>query len=376
MSISYAQNFEDVLLWRALHSVTDGHYVDVGAHDPDLSSVTRWLYEQGWRGINCEPVDEMFTKLVARRPEDTNLQLLCGDEEGEVTFFEAPGTGLSTMDATHAEELRQTGWEINAYPMPVRTLDTILTEHPLEPLHILKIDVEGAEATVLRGIDLRRWRPWLLVIEATAPLSVELTSMAWEPGVLASGYSKVFFDGLNNYYVADEHPELVPSFNAPANCLDGFSLAPDHVLTDPAVRGLLAEGARNKNLVSDLEEWAKTCEGWARGVEQAHREDLVALAEAQKALSVVETQLTSITTSLTWRLIKPIHLLERGVRSLVRAPMALIKRVVRPAMEAALSIVRRNERLKAAARGIADRYPVIGARLHSFADARPEEDDL
>ena len=32
--ISYAQNNEDVLLWRALGHVRDGFYIDVGANDP------------------------------------------------------------------------------------------------------------------------------------------------------------------------------------------------------------------------------------------------------------------------------------------------------------------------------------------------------
>ena len=31
---SYAQNFEDVILWRALKQVKEGFYIDVGAQDP------------------------------------------------------------------------------------------------------------------------------------------------------------------------------------------------------------------------------------------------------------------------------------------------------------------------------------------------------
>ena len=33
--ISYAQNYEDVILWRALRDVEHGFYVDVGAADPE-----------------------------------------------------------------------------------------------------------------------------------------------------------------------------------------------------------------------------------------------------------------------------------------------------------------------------------------------------
>ena len=51
----YAQTHEDVLLWRALHNVQHGFYIDIGAHDPTALSVTRAFYEHGWRGINVEP---------------------------------------------------------------------------------------------------------------------------------------------------------------------------------------------------------------------------------------------------------------------------------------------------------------------------------
>jgi hypothetical protein len=44
--ISYAQNYEDVVLHRALSDVQRGFYVDVGAQDPIADSVTRAFYER------------------------------------------------------------------------------------------------------------------------------------------------------------------------------------------------------------------------------------------------------------------------------------------------------------------------------------------
>ena len=46
MFISYAQNFEDVILWRALNHVENGFYVDVGAMDPTEHSVTKAFYNE------------------------------------------------------------------------------------------------------------------------------------------------------------------------------------------------------------------------------------------------------------------------------------------------------------------------------------------
>ena len=39
--VSYAQNFEDVLLERVFWQKTDGFYVDVGAYDPERFSTTK-----------------------------------------------------------------------------------------------------------------------------------------------------------------------------------------------------------------------------------------------------------------------------------------------------------------------------------------------
>jgi len=54
--VSYAQNGEDLLLWRMLHDVDLGTFIDVGAFEPETHSVTRAFYERGWSGINVEPV--------------------------------------------------------------------------------------------------------------------------------------------------------------------------------------------------------------------------------------------------------------------------------------------------------------------------------
>jgi|SRR5262245_3315890 len=60
MVISYAQNFEDIILWRALKHVEKGFYIDIGAQDPVVDSVSLAFYEKGWRGVHVEPVPARF----------------------------------------------------------------------------------------------------------------------------------------------------------------------------------------------------------------------------------------------------------------------------------------------------------------------------
>src|SRR5882757_3480632 len=96
--ISYAQNFEDVMLWRALGSVEAGFWIDVGAAHPSEYSVTRAFYDRGWHGVNIEPEPDYAAALVVGRPRDVNLPVAIGAEAGRTTLHRIKGTGLSTFD--------------------------------------------------------------------------------------------------------------------------------------------------------------------------------------------------------------------------------------------------------------------------------------
>ena len=61
--ISYAQNFEDVVLNRVFHNIANGRYIDVGGYDPVVDSVTKHFYDKGWSGVNIEPVVRFHEKL-------------------------------------------------------------------------------------------------------------------------------------------------------------------------------------------------------------------------------------------------------------------------------------------------------------------------
>ena len=127
MIVSYAQNFEDIMLLRALGDVENGFYIDVGANDPVKHSVTKLFYDAGWTGINIEPVEQWFLRLEAERPKDTNLQLAASTETGITTLYEIFDTGLSTSNRATAERHeKESGFEsqalLNTVDLPSRTL--------------------------------------------------------------------------------------------------------------------------------------------------------------------------------------------------------------------------------------------------------------
>ena len=221
--VSYAQNFEDVMLWRALRHVGQGFYIDAGAAEPELYSVTCAFYQRGWRGLNIEPMAATFCQLVEARPRDINLNVALGAANGEAEILQvAGGNGLSTLQTSRRVELEAQGWPVTTGIVPVRRLTELWREHVQEPVHFLKIDVEGSERDVIEGAELQVWRPWIVVVEATEPNTTVSTHEAWEGMVLSAGYRLVYQDGLNRFYLANEHEELAAAFTAPPNVFDRF----------------------------------------------------------------------------------------------------------------------------------------------------------
>lgn len=223
--VSYAQNFEDLMLWRALRHVERGTYVDVGAQHPTIDSVSKAFYVNGWRGIHIEPVPEYAEMLRQDRPDEVVLQVALGEAEGVLPLNIISETGLSTAVDQYAQAHHEHGFVTQQVHVPMLTLKTALGMLAGRELHWLKIDVEGFETQVLKGWDSSVLRPWILVVEATIPGSSEADYAQWDPIVQNAGYRFVYFDGLNRFYIADEHPELAPAFATPPNVFDDVRLS-------------------------------------------------------------------------------------------------------------------------------------------------------
>lgn len=223
MFISYAQNYEDVALWRALKQISNGFYVDLGAQHPVTDSVTRAFYDRGWRGVHVEPVASYAALLRADRPDETVVEKAIGAAPGTMTLHVLEDSGLSSLVAESARAGEKTlGRSARTIEVPVITLDQLLAQHEGRDIHFMKIDIEGAEKAALSGWSPEKFRPWIILVEATKPNSPEPNHHDWEPLILAGGYDFAYFDGLNRFYVAQEHPELKEPISRPPSVFDEF----------------------------------------------------------------------------------------------------------------------------------------------------------
>ncbi|WP_346308584.1 FkbM family methyltransferase [Limnohabitans sp.] len=223
--VSYAQNYEDVMLWRALKNIENGFYIDVGAAWPDEDSVTKAFYDIGWRGINIEPNPSHYDSLKNQRQRDTNLKVAVGDKAGILTMNFLGETGLSTLVEEIANQHQANGWEISQKTVMVQTLQSIceLYTPAGQVIHFLKIDVEGFEAEVLRGHDWFKYRPWIILVEATLPMTQHESYETWEPILQKAEYVFAYTDGINRYYVSQEKAsELLKVLRYPPNVFDGY----------------------------------------------------------------------------------------------------------------------------------------------------------
>jgi len=253
--ISYSQNQEDVVLFRLAQLVPEGFYVDVGAAHPIRDNVTYALYEAGWRGINIEPMEREADLLREIRPRDITCEVAAGESSGRVTLYEAPieNRGATTADKDLVANYTSTGQSFEAFEVDVVRLDQIFEENKIEIVHILKIDVEGAERAVLEGASLSKYRPWVLVIEATRPNSTVDVSAEWEKLVLDSGYVKTLFDGLNKFYVRTDMPEIVNMMSVPANVFDSWKSSEVSNLTK-VIDGLTQQAKTLQEEISQMSE--------------------------------------------------------------------------------------------------------------------------
>lgn len=231
MFVSYAQNFEDVMLNRVFGSAIDGFYIDIGAWHPEIHSVTKHFYEKGWSGINIEPSKSYFEVLKKQRKRDTNLNVAVGSCVGDQEFIEVKGSsGMSSLrDSATSAYLH--GLASRHYRVPVVTLQSICDQYcRAKLLSFIKIDVEGSEADVIASLDWQTYRPILVVVEAIHPDTRLPAWGSWEPLLLEAGYLFVWYDGLNRYYLRNESEELKKHFLVPPGLVDGFVITSDHSL--------------------------------------------------------------------------------------------------------------------------------------------------
>lgn len=136
--------------------------IDVGAHRGEVTAMIRESAPEG-RVLAVEPLPHLAAALREQFPTGVILEerALVDDEPGEVTFHhvrDLPGfSGLKQRETPVSSPVEQ---------LTVKTerLDDLVERHGIAP-RLIKIDVEGAELSVLRSArrTIAEYRPAILV---------------------------------------------------------------------------------------------------------------------------------------------------------------------------------------------------------------------
>jgi FkbM family methyltransferase len=193
MRTVFPYQVEDRLKAEFFDGAPAGYFVEVGANEPQRGSQT-WQFERaGWSGVLVEPQPDLASQLRRTRRARV-FDVACSSPAN------ASKTARLYLLGPHSSlkrELVVTGVVPHgAIDVLARTLDDILEEAEAPaPIDFVSIDVEGHEIEVLKGFDLRRWRPRLLLIED------HVTSLAVHRFLTRGGYRLIRRTGLNGWYV-------------------------------------------------------------------------------------------------------------------------------------------------------------------------------
>lgn len=212
----FSQSYEEYILSSIFEGVNQGFYVDVGANHPNKFNITLYFHKIGWNGMNFEPQSDLYAMFQNDRPKDINIKKAVADYEGTATLYVPTLSHAATLNAKIKEVYGAS--EVQDLVVDVTTLSKELTSYNVKNIDFINIDVEGSEDKVIKGLDLKAFRPKVIVVEYNSPAKQD-GHIDFEPMILENNYILASDDGLNRYYYRQESKELGPKFKRIDKCV-------------------------------------------------------------------------------------------------------------------------------------------------------------
>ena len=159
-------------------SLDRGCFVEAGANDGYTQSNTYYLERfRGWHGVLVEPLPALSERCRRERPASKVFccALVADDYEGSTAPMLAANLTSLVRGAQKSPEADEAHCRLGAqiqetavseFDVPARTLTSILDEAGAGRIDLLSLDVEGYELQALNGLDIERFRPRYLLVEA------------------------------------------------------------------------------------------------------------------------------------------------------------------------------------------------------------------
>lgn len=164
--ISYSFGGIDNLIGYIFKDTYKGIYIDVGCHHPVLNNNTYLLYKKGWNGINIDLDEKNIELFNYSRSKDTNIKIAISDSKKEVDlYFYHNKSAINTIDKKTSEYQKANVKEIKK--ISADKLENIINKSPYNNklIDFLSVDVEGHELEVLKGLNMKKYKPKVIVVE-------------------------------------------------------------------------------------------------------------------------------------------------------------------------------------------------------------------
>ena len=172
----YSQYNQDRNLENAIFKgYKKGVFVDVGAYDGvDINNTLYFETTNNWRGINIEPIEEVYKRLESNRKKSINIKTVISDKEELIEYIilnnklemlsgikknysdmqkmrvDIELQELKTIELKNIEELK------TIKLIKTERLETILDKYNILNINYLSIDVEGSELNVVKSINFEK----------------------------------------------------------------------------------------------------------------------------------------------------------------------------------------------------------------------------
>jgi FkbM family methyltransferase len=191
---SWSQFGEDLLVWEMFGHAREGVFVELGAHHPTHISQTYLLETQGWHGVLVEPQPRLAALLRESRPRSKVFEYAVAAPGQAVQAYLAIPSPAGDSAYLTFEEPRYGQFE----KVRTTTIDWILEQAGLARVDYLSVDVEHHEIDALRGFNLKKYRPKLILMED------HLLGLDKHRFLTRHGYRLVDRTGYNQWYVPQE----------------------------------------------------------------------------------------------------------------------------------------------------------------------------
>ncbi len=191
---------EDIFIRRFFKNTTKGLYVDIGCYHPIKGSLTNYLYESGWNGINVDLSQASIDLFNISRPKDKNIRAAITDFDGDTYYHE---NGLinqqNSLEGNSEKKIKVKAYKLNS----------LLEELSVNKINYLNIDAEGHDFKIISEFNFNKYRPQLISIEHNSYKSHDIISSSMHTLISKNKYFLASKYGVTSIYIDSGYEDKI-----------------------------------------------------------------------------------------------------------------------------------------------------------------------